>query len=68
MSERITNSSTFRSSDFELIKQSMLQSDDLPLAEVVDTNQWQAIFDEHEIEFSSEDDAVYTPAITLCFR
>jgi len=43
----------------------MLQSDDLPLAEVVDANQWQEIFDEHEINFGADEDAVYTPSITL---
>jgi len=65
MFEQIANPSTFRSGDFDLIKQSLLQADDLPLADVVDTNQWQAIFDKHEVNFGSDEDAVYTPAITL---
>jgi hypothetical protein len=43
----------------------MLQSDELPLAEVIDENQWQSIFESHEIDFGSDEDAVYTPAITL---
>lgn len=43
----------------------MLQSDELPLAEVLDSNQWQEIFDTHKIDFGSDEDAVYTPALTL---
>lgn len=43
----------------------MLQSDDLPLAEVLEENQWLAHFDDHDIDFGSDDEAVYTPAITL---
>jgi hypothetical protein len=43
----------------------MLQSDELPLAEVIDENQWQSIFESHEIDFGSDEGAVYTPAITL---
>ena len=53
MSSSVTNSSSFGSSKFDLIKGSMLQSDDLPLAEVVDANQWQEIFDKHEINVSA---------------
>ena len=65
MSVRIANPSELNSGSFELVRNSMLQSDELPLAEVVDANQWQAVFDEHEIDFGSDEDAVYTPAITL---
>ena len=43
----------------------MLQSDELPLAEVIDGDQWQAVFDQHQIEFGNEPDAIYTPALTL---
>ena len=65
MSARISNSPQLDSGSFELVRNSMLQSDDLPLAEVVEANQWQSVFDEHEIDFGSDEDAVYTPAITL---
>jgi len=65
MSVRIANPSELNSGSFELVRNSMLQSDELPLAEAVDANQWQAVFDEHEIDFGSDEDAVYTPAITL---
>ena len=43
----------------------MLQSDELPLAEVLDADQWQAVFCGHEVDFGSDEDAIYTPAITL---
>jgi len=43
----------------------MLQSDELPLAEFIDSDPWQAAFDRHDIDFGSDDDATYTPAVTL---
>lgn len=43
----------------------MLQSDELPLAEVLDNDQWQEIFGTHKIDFGSGKDAVCTPALTL---
>ena len=65
MSASIAKSKSFRSRNFDLIKNSMLQSNGLPLAEVLDTDQWQAVFDEHEVDFGNDEDAIYTPAITL---
>jgi hypothetical protein len=65
MSSSISNSVSLRSLNFDLIKDSMLQSHELPLAEVIDSDQWQAVFDEHEIDFGSDEEAIYTPAITL---
>ena len=65
MSSRIANSQRPDTRGFALIKDSMLQSDELPLAEALDDHQWQGIFDTHEITFGSDDDAIYTPAITL---
>jgi hypothetical protein len=43
----------------------MLQSDELPLADVLDSNQWQEIFAAHEIDFGNNEESIYTPAITL---
>lgn len=60
-----TKSSRFNASSFQIIKDAMLQSDELPLAEVIDSEQWQGAFELHEVDFGSDDDAVYTPAITL---
>jgi hypothetical protein len=52
-------------SSFQIVKDSMLQSDELPLSEVIDDEKWQAAFDRHEVSFGNDPDAVYTPAITL---
>jgi len=43
----------------------MLQSDELPLSEFINDQQWQAVFQQHGIDFGNDEDAVYTPAITL---
>ncbi|MDB4614164.1 hypothetical protein OAH18_00600 [bacterium] len=43
----------------------MLQSEDLPLAEVLDDNQWQDIFETHQIDFGNDADVVYTPTACL---
>ena len=60
-----TKISHFNASSFQVIKDAMLQSDALPLSEVVDDNQWQAAFDRHNIDFGRDEDSIYTPAITL---
>ena len=65
MSASIANSTPFDSRSFDLIKDSMLQSEELPLAEVLDADQWQTVFDKHEVDFGNDEDAIYTPAITL---
>lgn len=65
MAATISNSRLLSSRSFALIKDSMLQSNELPLADVLDDNQWQEIFDAHEIEFGKEEGSIYTPAITL---
>jgi hypothetical protein len=60
-----TKTSHFDASSFQVIKDAMLQSDALPLSEVIDDDQWQAAFDRHGIDFGRDEDSVYTPAITL---
>ena len=65
MSASVSNSRHPSSRNFSLIRDSMLQSDKLPLAEVIDSDQWQEIFDAHEIDFGVDEDSIYTPAITL---
>ncbi len=42
-----------------------MQNDELPLADVVDGRFFEQAFDEHQVDFADDDDAVYTPAITL---
>jgi hypothetical protein len=48
MSARIADSTLESSGSFDVVRNSMLQSDELPLAEVLDAAQWQAVFDEHK--------------------
>ena len=56
MSSSISKSGRFDSRNFDVIKDSMLQSDELPLSEVIDCDQWQEIFDAHEIDFGNDED------------
>jgi hypothetical protein len=56
---------TFHASSFSIFQQSLMQNDDLPMADVVDSQLFQRAFDAHAVDFGNEDDAVYTPAITL---
>ena len=65
MSNSIAKTSCLSTRSFRLLKDSMLQSDDLPLAEVLDDNDWQKVFDKHEIDFGHDEETIYTPAITL---
>lgn len=65
MAESLTNSRIPVSRNFNLIVDSMLQSGQLPLADVLDDKQWQGIFDAHEIDFGNDEEAIYTPAVTL---
>jgi len=50
---------------FALIHRSLLQSDELPLQSLVSDQRIAQIFQEEQIAFGQDDDAVYTPAITL---
>jgi len=40
-------------------------SDELPLADVINNNLFADAFEQHSVAFGDDDDAVYTPAITL---
>jgi len=42
-----------------------MQSDELPLADVMDGTIIEQVFEEYEVDFGTEDEAVYTPAVTL---
>jgi len=50
---------------FSLIHRSLLQSDDLPLQSLLSDQRIAEIFEEEQISFGEDEDAVYTPAITL---
>ena len=60
-----TRSCGFNASSFRIVKDSLQQSADLPLAEVIDEEQWQAVFADHGIDFGRAEGSIYTPAIVL---
>jgi len=50
---------------FRLVLSSFLQHDGLPFTDVLDEQSIQKAFDEHQASFAQDEDAVYTPPITL---
>jgi hypothetical protein len=50
---------------FSLIHRSLMQSDELPWQSLVSDQRIAEIFEQEQISFGEEEDAVYTPAITL---
>jgi len=60
-----TASARFRASSFSIFRRSLLQNDELPLRDAIDNVRLQESFDEHQVDFGGDEDAVYTPAITL---
>jgi len=60
-----TSSTRFNASSFSIFKRSLMQSDELPLADVMDGTIIEQVFEEYEVDFGTEEDAVYTPAVTL---
>lgn len=57
--------STPASLRFDLFKRSLIQSDRLPMADVLDCRIMEEVFEEHQIVFGIADEDVFTPAITL---
>jgi hypothetical protein len=55
----------FAKHSFAVMRDSLAQSDELPLAEVIDEAIFQKAFDDHQVDFGGSEDAIYTPAITL---
>jgi len=49
-----------------LLHRSLTESDKLPLRSLVSDERIASTFHEEEVDFEETDDAVYTPAITLC--
>ena len=52
-------------SQFSLLQRSLLQAEELPLQSVLSDQRIAEIFTEEGISFGKDEDAVYTPAITL---
>ncbi|QDT92820.1 hypothetical protein [Gimesia algae] len=59
------SSSRVNAASFSLFKRSMLQDASLPLSDVINDQRWQQVFNKHDIDFGSDPDVIYTPAITL---
>jgi hypothetical protein len=60
-----TPTTRLEASSFSVFQRSMMQNDQLPLAEAIDDERFTQAFEEHGVDFGVEGDAVYTPAITL---
>ena len=60
-----TPPTTFQASSFSIFQRSLMQNDELPLANVVESELFQQAFDEHAVDFGDDEEAVDTPAITL---
>ena len=60
-----TPPATFHASSFSVFQRSLMQNDELPLADIVGSKRFAQAFEEHGVDFGDDEDAVYTPAITL---
>jgi hypothetical protein len=59
------NQSPHDASSFRIFSDAMLQNDSLPLSDLVSSEIFEKAFDEFDVRFASEVDAVYTPALVL---
>lgn len=57
--------STLPPTQFALLHRSLLQSEELPFPSLISDQRIAEIFTEAPIAFGEEEDAVYTPAVTL---
>ena len=55
----------FNASSFSIFQRSLMQTDEVPLADIVDDPLFEQVFEKHGVDFADNEDAVYTPAITL---
>ena len=53
---------------FSIFQRSMIQNDQLPLCEVLDSSLIADIFEEDQISFGNDHEDVFTPAITLWIK
>jgi len=60
-----TPSVAFNASSFGIFQKSLVQDAGLPLADVIHSDLFVDAFQTHDISFGDDDDAVYTPAVTL---
>ena len=55
----------FKAAAFSIFQRSLMQHGELPLADVIDSDLFARAFEQHGVEFGGDEDAVYTPAVTL---
>ena len=55
----------FKAASFSIFQRSLMQHGELPLADAIDSDLFARAFEQHGVEFGGDDDAVYTPAVTL---
>ena len=55
----------FQASCFSVFRRSMMQSEELPLTDAINNESFACVFQNYDIDFGVDDEAVYTPAITL---
>ena len=54
-----------RGQSFDFIRRSFLQTDDLPFSDILSEEAIEQVFEDEDALFGQEEDAVYTPSITL---
>lgn len=60
-----TTSDPFHAASFSIFRRSMIQQDDLPLADVLEAPYLAEAFEEQGVDFGRDEQAVYSPAITV---
>jgi hypothetical protein len=55
----------FKAASFPISQRSLMQNGELPLADVINSDLFARTFEQHGVDFGGDDDAVYTPAVTL---
>jgi hypothetical protein len=60
-----TPPTAFDASSFSIFFRSLMQNDEIPLPDVIDSDLFAQAFEEHDVSFGDDEEAVYTPAITL---
>ena len=53
-----TLSACFNALSFSVFRRSMMQDDELPLTDAIDDERFESVFEDHEIDFGNDDDAV----------
>jgi len=60
-----TTTAAFQASSFSIFQRSMMQDEELPLVDILSDQRFEEAFEEYQVDFGSDEDAIYTPAVTL---